>query len=174
MNLRSKSVTASLLVAAVVMAPAACSGGRQPGFGGATAPTGPTPPSAPSSSPAAPAPTQAGAAPATAAPPPVNKPAQPTTPGPNVTPGGVVFNYRPDSKPKQIFLAGNFNDWNPSNDKFLMKDDDGDGTYSITVPLAPGTYQYKYVIDGQWTKDPYSPSDAPDGFGGRNGKFDVK
>jgi 1,4-alpha-glucan branching enzyme len=55
-----------------------------------------------------------------------------------------------------------------------MKDDDGDGTYSITVKLTPGSYQYKFVIDGQWTKDPYSPGDAPDGFGGRNGKFDVK
>ncbi|HSS00386.1 MAG TPA: glycogen-binding domain-containing protein [Kofleriaceae bacterium] len=166
MHLRSKSLIASCLVAAI----AACSGGRQPGFGGATAPTGPTPPSA------APAPSASTEAPATpaGAPPAASKAPQPTTPGPNATPDGVVFNYRPDSKPKQIFLAGSFNDWNPSNDKFLMKDDDGDGTYSITVKLVPGSYQYKFVIDGQWTKDPYSPSDAPDGFGGRNGKLDVK
>ena len=108
------------------------------------------------------------------APPAASKAPQPTTPGPNATRDGVVFNYRPDSKPTKLFLAGSFNDWNPSNDKFLMKDDDGDGTYSITVKLAPGTYQYQLVIDGQWTKDPYSPSDAPDGFGGRNGQFDVK
>jgi hypothetical protein len=133
---------------------------------GPTAPTAPAPPKAASTQPAA--------APASAAPPAVGKPAQATTPGPNLTPDGVVFNYKPAIKSKQIFLAGNFNDWNPSNDKYLLKDDDGDGTWSITVKLPPGTYQYKYVIDGQWTKDPNSPSDAPDGFGGRNGKFDVK
>ena len=165
MHVRSKPL-ATFLFAAML---AACSHARQPGFGGATAPTGPTPASSPPSS----APTEAPATPA-GAPPAATKAPQPTTPGPNVTPDGVVFNFRPDSKPKQVFLAGSFNDWNPSNDKFLMKDDDGDGTYSITVKIAPGTYQYKFVIDGQWTKDPYSPSDAPDGFGGRNGKFDVK
>jgi hypothetical protein len=166
MHVRSKPLMTFLFAATL----AACGGGRQPGFGGATAPTGPTPSS---SAPTSSAPKEAPAPPA-GAPPAVSKAAQPTTPGPNATADGVVFNYRPDSKPTQIFLAGSFNDWKPSNDKFLMKDDDGDGTYSITVKLAPGTYEYKLVIDGQWTKDPYSPSDAPDGFGGRNGKFDVK
>jgi hypothetical protein len=173
MHLRRKPLIASLLAVTLAVTLAACSRGRQPGFGGATAPTGPTPPSSPPASSEPTAPTEAPATPA-GAPPAASKAPQPTTPGPNATPDGVVFNYRPDSKPKQIFLAGNFNDWKPSNDKFLMKDDDGDGTYSITVKLVPGTYQYKFVIDGQWTKDPYSPSDAPDGFGGRNGKFDVK
>ena len=168
MHLRLKPLVASLLTVTVAVTLAACARGRQPGFGGATAPTGPTPSTPPPSPP-----TEAPAAP-TGAPPAAAKAPQPTAPGPNATADGVVFNYRPDSKPKQIFLAGSFNDWNPSNDKFLMKDDDGDGTFSITVKLAPGTYQYKFVIDGQWTKDPYSPSDAPDGFGGRNGKFDVK
>jgi len=51
---------------------------------------------------------------------------------------------------------------------------DGDGIWSITVKLAPGTYQYKYVIDSKWTQDPYGPGEAPDGFGGRNSQFDVK
>ena len=55
-----------------------------------------------------------------------------------------------------------------------MKDDDGDGIWSITVKLAPGTYQYKYVIESKWTQDPYGPDEAPDGFGGRNSKFEVK
>jgi hypothetical protein len=158
MNPRTNPLVASAF--AVLLT--ACGGSQQ------TAPAAPPP--APSTA----ASTEAAAVPASAAPPSVGKASQPTTPGPNVTPDGVVFNYKPDVKAKQIFLAGNFNDWNPSNDKYLMKDDDGDGSWSITVKLAPGTYQYKFVADGQWTKDPYSPSDAPDGFGGRNGKFDVK
>jgi hypothetical protein len=131
-----------------------------------------SPPTAPQTSTATSEPTGA----AVTAPDPAAAPgaaARPTTPGPNPTPDGVVFNFKPERKGK-IFLAGNFNDWKPANEKYVLTDDDGDGTWSITVKLPPGTYQYKFVIDGQWIKDPHSPSDAPDGFGGRNGKFDVK
>lgn len=97
-----------------------------------------------------------------------------TKPGPNVTPEGVVFNHKAESKIGQIFLAGSFNEWNPSNNDYLMKDPDGDGIYSITVKLAPGTYQYKYVIDSKWTQDTHAPSEASDGYGAMNSKFDVK
>jgi hypothetical protein len=153
-----------LLLASLALALAACASTSPQPTGpssGPTAPTGPTPP-------------RHAAASADSSTPPAAKLAQPTTPGPNLTPDGVVFNYKPDGKPNKLFLAGNFNDWNPANEKYLLKDDDGDGIWSITVKLPPGTYQYKFVIDGNWTKDPNSPSDAPDGFGGRNGKFDVK
>ena len=97
-----------------------------------------------------------------------------TKQGPNVTPEGVVFNYKADGKDRKIYLAGNFNNWNPEDPNYLMKDADGDGIWSITVKLAPGTYQYKYVIESKWTQDPYGPDEAPDGFGGRNSKFEVK
>ena len=97
-----------------------------------------------------------------------------TKSGPNVTPEGVVFNYTAEVKVGRIILAGNFNDWKPDNTDYQMKDDDGDGIYSITVKLPPGEYQYKYVIDSKWTQDPYGPGEAPDGFGGMNSKFEVK
>jgi hypothetical protein len=136
--------------------------------GGATS-AGPT-----STAPAAPA---AEPAPAAAATPPAPAPApaatRPMAPGPNLSPDGVVFNFKPEGGKKKIFLSGTFNDWKPDNAQYLMSDD-GTGTFTITVKLPPGTYQYKFVADGQWIKDPYAPNDAPDGFGGRNGKFDVK
>ena len=163
MNSRSPPLFASLLLAVL----AACGGSQQ---APATGPAGASS-TEPAPSPRAPGP---GPEPSSPTPVPAAKPAMPATPGPNLTPDGVVFNYKPESKSKQIFLAGNFNNWNPADPKYLMKDDDGDGTWSITVKLPPGTYQYKYVIDGTWTKDPYSPGAAPDGFGGQNGKFDVK
>jgi predicted lipoprotein with Yx(FWY)xxD motif len=149
MRSRFSLVFASLVTAAV----AACGGAAQ------TQPAGPAPVVV------QPAPAPAGA------------PAAPriTKQGPNVTPDGVVFNYKTDGKGVKIYLAGSFNNWTPSDAQFLMKDDDGDGVYSITVKLAPGTYQYKYVIDGtKWTQDPYGPTEAPDGFGGRNSQFEVK
>jgi len=151
-----------LLAPFLAIAVAACGGG---------APTaGPTSPA-----PAAPAPEPAPAAaatPAAAAAAPAARAAMP--PGPNLTADGVVFVFKPDGGgKKRIFLAGNFNDWKPDNPQYLMADD-GAGAYTITIKLPPGTYQYKFVADGQWIKDPYAPGDAPDGFGGRNGKFDVK
>ncbi|HMG25000.1 MAG TPA: glycogen-binding domain-containing protein [Kofleriaceae bacterium] len=143
-----------------MLALAACGGGGTTAGPTSTAPPEPAPTAAAPADPAAPA---TGAK-------------QPTAPGPNLTPDGVVFNFKPDGggKGKKVFLAGTFNDWKPDNPQYLMADDDGDGTWSITVKLPPGSYQYKFVADGQWIKDPYSPGDAPDGFGGRNGKVDVK
>jgi hypothetical protein len=93
--------------------------------------------------------------------------------GPQRTRRGVRFNYRPLQKPGRIYLAGSFNGWNPSDD-YLLRDDDGDGTYSVTVRLARGVHQYKLVIDGQWVQDPHAPGMTPDGFGSSNGSIDVK
>lgn len=96
-----------------------------------------------------------------------------TARGPQVSPKGVRFNFKPAAKANEIFLAGNMNSWNPSNRDYLLKDEDGDGILSLTLKLAPGTYQYKFVVDGTWTKDPYAPMSEGDGFGGQNGKFTV-
>jgi len=51
-----------------------------------------------------------------------------------------------------VYLAGSFNDWNPEGTR--MVDKDGNGLYSVTVTLAPGIYEYKFVINGVWTLDP--------------------
>ena len=156
MTSRSRS-----LAPVLALALAACGGATTAG------PTSTAPPvPAAEPAPAAPAAPEAPAAPAA--------PARQMAPGPNLTADGVVFVFKPEGGgTKKIFLAGNFNDWKPDNPQYLMTAD-ATGTYTITVKLPPGTYQYKFVADGQWIKDPYSPSDAPDGFGGRNGKFDVK
>jgi hypothetical protein len=149
-----------LLAPFLAIAVAACGGGATTAGPTSTAP------------PAEPAPTTATAPASPDAPAPAAK--QPLAPGPNLTADGVVFVFKPEGGgKKQIFLAGNFNSWKPDNPQFLMTADAG-GTYTITVKLPPGTYQYKFVADGQWIKDPFSPGDAPDGFGGRNGQFDVK
>lgn len=151
-----------LLAPFLAIAVAACGGGATTAGPTSTAP--PVPAAEPA--PAAPA-TPEPAAPAPAA-------ARQLAPGPNLTADGVVFVFKPEGGgKKQIFLAGNFNAWKPDNPQYLLTAD-ASGAYTITVKLPPGTYQYKFVADGQWIKDPFSPGDAPDGFGGRNGQFDVK
>ncbi len=79
----------------------------------------------------------------------------------------VEFRYTPViSGVGNVFLAGTFNDWNDA--KTRMTDGDGDGTYTVSLLLPKGTYQYKFVVDGQWQQDPANPEGADDGFGGQN------
>ena len=43
----------------------------------------------------------------------------------------------------------------------------GPGHWSISLPLAPGQYQYKFVVDNIWKHDMGKPT-ADDNMGGRN------
>ncbi len=52
-----------------------------------------------------------------------------------------------------VAVAGDFNDWNP-NQLFLTRTDDG---WEMPYVLAPGNYEYKYLVDGQWMPDPDNP-----------------
>jgi 1,4-alpha-glucan branching enzyme len=52
----------------------------------------------------------------------------------------------------KVFLAGSFNNWDPTAKE--MADKKGDGTFTATVALPPGDHQYKFVIDGTWCADP--------------------
>jgi hypothetical protein len=66
----------------------------------------------------------------------------------------VVFSVRAEPGSK-VFLAGCFNDWNPTAKK--MVDKKADGNFVVTLQLPPGEYQYKFVIDGTWCADPECP-----------------
>lgn len=55
-------------------------------------------------------------------------------------------------KGKSVYLAGEFNQWDPAGRKMSYKA--RTGVYSTTIQLAPGVYQYKFVIDGAWCADP--------------------
>jgi len=63
----------------------------------------------------------------------------------------VLFTVRAEPG-KQVFLAGCFNKWSMTDKPMLDKKNEG--VYSCSVKLAPGTYQYKFVIDGTWCADP--------------------
>jgi len=88
--------------------------------------------------------------------------------GPEYTPEGVLFRfYAPDAK--RVFLAGTFNNWAP--DALQMQRDEN-GIFSVKIKLHPGTYQYKFVIEGTtWKEDPTNPAKVDDGFGGFNSVF---
>ncbi len=84
----------------------------------------------------------------------------------------VEFRYTPViSGVGAVFLAGSFNDWNDAKTK--MTDADNDGTYTVSLLLAEGSYQYKFVVDGNWQADANNPDTAEDGFGGQNSLLTV-
>ena len=50
-----------------------------------------------------------------------------------------------------VFLAGDFNGWDPKAK--TLTDKDGTGLFKTTLNLVPGVYEYKFVIDDKWVVD---------------------
>ena len=78
-------------------------------------------------------------------------------------PKEFVF-HAPDAK--SVRIVGSFNDWRPTEDYLMERSEDG--VWSKTVLLAPGEYQYKYIVDDMWVEDKHNPILTNDPFGGRN------
>jgi hypothetical protein len=49
-----------------------------------------------------------------------------------------------------------------------MKDNPDSGHYKTVIALAPGTYEYKFVVNGEWRVDPKCPDCVPNECGSRN------
>ena len=70
-------------------------------------------------------------------------------------PGGrAIFTYF-DPDAEAVYLAGEFNDWNPHE---LLMEKEEDNVWRISLELAPGEYEYKFVVDGNWVTDPMNPT----------------
>lgn len=79
--------------------------------------------------------------------------------------GEISFSCTASPTAKQVFLAGSFNDWNPTAQRMRKGKD---GAFRARLALPPGEHHYKFVIDGQWSADPEATQQAPDPFGGVN------
>jgi 1,4-alpha-glucan branching enzyme len=63
----------------------------------------------------------------------------------------VVFEYF-DPSATVVTLVADFNQWDPKARP--LKRDSG-GLWKVTVRLVPGSYQYKFVVNGdRWEEDP--------------------
>lgn len=75
--------------------------------------------------------------------------------------GRVVFTLKatPDA---QVALIGDFNQW---DDQATPMRHTGDGIFEAAIALDPGSYQYKFVVNGRRRLDPSNPEEAsaPDG-----------
>ena len=57
-----------------------------------------------------------------------------------------------------VNINGGFNGW--CGGCAVMTDDDGDGVFSITIPLVPATYEYKFTLDGWTAQEEFTEGDA--------------
>lgn len=72
---------------------------------------------------------------------------------------------------RSVTLAGDFNEWNVSSHP--MVPDAARDTWTLTLELAPGRYEYKFYVDGaQWWNDLYAPKIA-NVWGSENSYVDV-
>jgi len=62
--------------------------------------------------------------------------------------GEFCFVYKPSGKVQKVALAGSFNQWKPQT---MTKQKNGE--YTLTIPLAAGYYEYKFLVDGNWMED---------------------
>jgi cyclomaltodextrinase / maltogenic alpha-amylase / neopullulanase len=73
------------------------------------------------------------------------------------------FRFHPDGDVESLSVAGTFNGWSAGADP--MTDEDGDGDFTARLPIEPGRYLYKYVLNGEWIPDPDNPEQEEGGYG---------
>lgn len=65
---------------------------------------------------------------------------------------------------RAVFVAGDFNGWNPTD---IPLERDGDGCWVTELLLRPGRHEYLFIVDGIWRPDPETEC-VPNPFGGVN------
>jgi len=84
--------------------------------------------------------------------------------------GGQKFAFTA-REANSVQLVGDFTRWlqSPINLRKGAK-----GIWRAQVPLTPGTYHYRFLVDGQWHDDPECVLRVPNPFGSENMVREVK
>jgi 1,4-alpha-glucan branching enzyme len=77
----------------------------------------------------------------------------------------ILFEVRasPDCK---VFIAGTFNDWDPSTHPLDYHPEDG--VFRAILYLPSGTHQYKFLVDGIWHRNCRCPNCVQNDYGSFN------
>ncbi len=84
--------------------------------------------------------------------------------------GEVLFATRFE-KAAQVLVAGDFNNWSPVASPMHRKD--ATSHWSMRLPLKPGRYRYRLVVDGKWMTDPCNKYVEANQFGELNNIVEV-
>ncbi len=93
---------------------------------------------------------------------------------PTGPPREVVVRFR-DAAAGDVRIAGDFNGWVPDRGvRSLIASEGQERVWTKVLTLEPGTYQYRYVVDGEWREDPANPQSAPGPTGQPNSILQVR
>jgi chromosome partitioning protein len=85
--------------------------------------------------------------------------------GPRKVPEGILFVIDAPHA-KSVYLTGEFTNW--SREGIGMRKDGSDGLWKTTLHLEPGEYEYRFIVDGVWIKDPNNADSVLNEFGQEN------
>lgn len=71
---------------------------------------------------------------------------------------------------RSVTVGGTFNGWQPALNPLSIGPD---GIWRTRLPLAPGRYEYRFVVDGRWIEDPLATESVPNPYGGSNSVLSV-
>jgi 1,4-alpha-glucan branching enzyme len=83
----------------------------------------------------------------------------------------VTFRFEA-GRESDVRLAGTFNNWDAEAQPLTRKN--GNGTYSATLLLPPGRYEYKFIVNGEWQCDSACPNWVPNEHGTLNSVVEVR
>ncbi|OGW79770.1 MAG: hypothetical protein A3G33_01485 [Omnitrophica bacterium RIFCSPLOWO2_12_FULL_44_17] len=74
---------------------------------------------------------------------------------------------------RTVAVVGTFNQWDIRSPKYILAKD-SQGSWSTSIRLKPGRYEYRFFVDGNWVDDPRATKTAQNKFGTKNAILEVK
>ena len=76
------------------------------------------------------------------------------------------------SSAKDIYVAGDFNDWQINDGSKLARGENG--FWEKRMRLPHGRYRYKFVVDGEWTEDSKNQAREINAFGSFDSVMEIE
>jgi len=76
------------------------------------------------------------------------------------------------SAAKDIYVAGDFNNWKVNDESRLARGENG--WWEKRIRLPHGRYRYKFVVDGEWTEDSKNQAREINAFGSFDSVMEIK
>lgn len=81
--------------------------------------------------------------------------------------GTTTFIYPNSPNVHSVLLSGTFNEWSTTEGIMIEKGD----VWELTLNLRPGRHEYKFIVDGKWTRDTGNALKIDDNYGDNNSVY---
>ena len=73
---------------------------------------------------------------------------------------------------EEVYLCGDFNEWVPHGLPMIRHGEER--WWEKRLMLAPGRYEYKFIVNGVWIHNPDAPENVPNAYGSLNSVMEVQ